>query len=132
MRLILLYGGMFLLCGALLLSVVYFLAARALHDGSGDLPFRVLPGSQISVSGSCPGLDAQVSPASDTNSVLDACLAQERRDALGDLLHRSLLALAGLTVIAFGFGYAMARRVLSPLGRITRAARRGAGANSRG
>lgn len=130
-RLVLIYGGTFLLCGVLLLSVVYFLAARALHDGSGDLPFRVLPGSQISGSGSCPGLSAHAS-ATDTNSVLDACLAQERRDALDDLLNRSLYALAGLTVIAFAFGYAMASRVLSPLGRIAHIARRGPGMDNRG
>ena len=36
------------------------------------------------------------------------------------LLSRSLLALVGLSIIAFAFGYAMAGRVLSRCGRITR------------
>ncbi|MBL1095074.1 sensor histidine kinase, partial [Streptomyces siderophoricus] len=37
--------------------------------------------------------------------------------------------LLGLTVVAFAFGYAMAGRVLSPLGRITRTAQRVAGSD---
>jgi signal transduction histidine kinase len=49
--------------------------------------------------------------------------------ALDHLLSRSLLALLGLAVIAFAFGYAMAGRVLSPLGRITRTARAVAGSD---
>ena len=49
--------------------------------------------------------------------------------ALNSLLNRSLLALLGLTVVAFAFGYAMAGRVLSPLGRITRTAQRVAGSD---
>ena len=49
--------------------------------------------------------------------------------ALDDLLRRSLLALLGLSVIAFAFGYAMAGRVLSPLGQITRTARQVAGSD---
>ena len=49
--------------------------------------------------------------------------------ALDTLLSRSLLALIGLTVVAFAFGYVMAGRVLSPLGRITRTARRVAGSD---
>ena len=42
---------------------------------------------------------------------------------LVELLQRSLMALLGLAVAAFAFGYVMAGRVLSPLGRITRTAR---------
>jgi signal transduction histidine kinase len=49
---------------------------------------------------------------------------QHQRDiALNTLLKRSLLALIGLAVVAFAFGYVMAGRVLAPLGRITRTAR---------
>jgi signal transduction histidine kinase len=49
---------------------------------------------------------------------------QHQRDlALNTMLKRSLLALIGLAVVAFAFGYVMAGRVLAPLGRITRTAR---------
>ncbi|MCX2923652.1 sensor histidine kinase [Streptomyces sp. NEAU-W12] len=124
-RLTLLYGGMFLIAGILLLSIIYLLAANALNVGS-DLPFRILSG-QVS-SDICPLRSAQL-PADELNSALSACVNEQRQHALDNLLSRSLLALLGLAVIAFAFGYAMAGRVLSPLGRITRTARAVAGSD---
>ncbi|GDY46046.1 hypothetical protein SANT12839_069280 [Streptomyces antimycoticus] len=56
-------------------------------------------------------------------------MKEQRQLALDGLLRRSLIALLGLSVIAFAFGYAMAGRVLSPLGRITRTARQVAGSD---
>ncbi|MFD6275926.1 sensor histidine kinase [Streptomyces sp. NPDC060209] len=118
-RLTLLYGGMFLIAGILLLSIIYMLAAQALDVGS-DLPFEVVNGQ---VTSQVCDLPTKASP--DTfNAALNACANQQRDHALDSLLNRSLLALVGLSVIAFAFGYAMAGRVLSPLGRITRTARR--------
>ncbi|MER5968810.1 HAMP domain-containing sensor histidine kinase [Streptomyces sp. NPDC002055] len=120
-RLTLLYGGMFLIAGILLLSIIYLLAAQALNVGTEPL-FKLLPESKVALtSNACPGLRAGMS-ASEANVVLDACMDQQRHAALDDLLSRSLLALLGLSVLAFAFGYAMAGRVLSPLGRITRTA----------
>ncbi|MEU3146683.1 MULTISPECIES: HAMP domain-containing sensor histidine kinase [unclassified Streptomyces] len=124
-RLTLLYGGMFLIAGILLLSIIYLLAANALNVGS-DLPFRILSG-QVS-SDICQLRSAQL-PADELNSALSACVNEQRQHALDNLLSRSLLALLGLAVIAFAFGYAMAGRVLSPLGRITRTARAVAGSD---
>ncbi|QEU91333.1 sensor histidine kinase [Streptomyces kanamyceticus] len=125
-RLTLLYGGMFLIAGILLLSIIYLLAAQALNVGS-DLPFRIEGGSKVS-SQTCHNLPAEARiPADQLNSVLNDCVNDLRQNALDNLLSRSLLALLGLAVIAFAFGYAMAGRVLSPLGRITRTARRVAG-----
>ncbi|QES44309.1 two-component sensor histidine kinase [Streptomyces venezuelae] len=126
-RLTLLYGGMFLIAGILLLSIIYLLAAQALNVGS-DLPFRVTGKSTVS-SSTCAnfqGLPEQPTEAQ-LNHALNECVNQMRQSALDNLLSRSLLALLGLAVIAFAFGYAMAGRVLSPLGRITRTARRVAG-----
>ncbi|MBW5420956.1 HAMP domain-containing protein [Streptomyces sp. BG9H] len=126
-RLTLLYGGMFLIAGILLLSIIYLLAAQALNVGS-DLPFRVTGKSTVS-SESCTNF--RLLPEHPTegqlNAALNECVNQMRQNALDNLLSRSLLALLGLAVIAFAFGYAMAGRVLSPLGRITRTARRVAG-----
>ncbi|MGY0070193.1 sensor histidine kinase [Streptomyces sp. QTS137] len=124
-RLTLLYGGMFLIAGILLLSIIYLLAANALNVGS-DLPFRILSG-QVS-SDTCQLRSGQL-PADELNSALSTCLNEQRQHALDNLLSRSLLALLGLAVIAFAFGYAMAGRVLSPLGRITRTARAVAGSD---
>ncbi|MDG9717600.1 HAMP domain-containing sensor histidine kinase [Streptomyces sp. DH24] len=123
-RLTLLYGGMFLIAGIVLLSIIYLLAAQALNVGS-DLPFRIVEGK---VTSEICNLPDQASPSS-FNSAMNECVNEQRRHALDNLLSRSLLALLGLAVIAFAFGYAMAGRVLSPLGRITRTARAVAGSD---
>ncbi|WP_030680290.1 sensor histidine kinase [Streptomyces sp. NRRL B-1347] len=121
-RLTLLYGGMFLIAGILLLSIIYLLAAQALNVGS-ELPFKIVSGR---VESKVCELPSRASP-DEFNAAMNACVNEQRQHALDNLLSRSLLALLGLAVIAFAFGYAMAGRVLSPLGRITRTARRVAG-----
>ncbi|MCK8675935.1 MULTISPECIES: ATP-binding protein [Streptomyces] len=123
-RLTLLYGGMFLIAGVLLLSIIYLLAAQALHIGS-ELPFKIVEGK---ITSSVCSFPAQAAVNVDVaNQAMNACVNQQRQHALDDLLRRSLFALLGLSLIAFAFGYAMAGRVLSPLGRITRTARNVAG-----
>ncbi|MFC9846869.1 sensor histidine kinase [Streptomyces sp. NPDC060223] len=123
-RLTLLYGGMFLIAGIMLLSIIYLLAAQALNVGS-DLPFKILSGQ---VSSQICNFPAQPD-AAELNNAMNACVNEQRQHALDDLLSRSLLALLGLAIIAFAFGYAMAGRVLAPLGRITRTARAVAGSD---
>lgn len=123
-RLTLLYGGMFLIAGIMLLSIIYLLAAQALNVGS-ELPFKIISGQVGSSSCNFPSAPS----ASELNNAMNACVNQQRQHALDDLLSRSLLALLGLAIIAFAFGYAMAGRVLSPLGRITRTARAVAGSD---
>ncbi|MFF7753099.1 sensor histidine kinase [Streptomyces sp. NPDC007971] len=131
-RLTLLYGGMFLIAGILLLSIIYLLAAQAISTGNQPL-FKIVSGTNIRVtSDNCPaiaGVNSSSLQLSDFNDVISHCVDQQRQTALDDLLSRSLLALLGLAVIAFAFGYAMAGRVLSPLGRITRTARQVAGSD---
>ncbi|MFI5687511.1 sensor histidine kinase [Streptomyces sp. NPDC051636] len=131
-RLTLLYGGMFLIAGILLLSIIYLLAAQAISTGNQPL-FKIVSGTAIKVSSDdCPAINAQNTqtlPLADFNDVISRCVDQQRQAALDNLLSRSLLALLGLAVIAFAFGYAMAGRVLSPLGRITRTARAVAGSD---
>ncbi|WP_406384486.1 sensor histidine kinase [Streptomyces sp. NBC_01618] len=121
-RLTLLYGGMFLIAGILLLSIIYMLAAEALHVGS-ELPFKIVSGQVTSDVCNFSGITTNEA----ANAAMNTCVNHQRQQALDTLLNRSLLALVGLSVIAFAFGYAMAGRVLSPLGRITRTARRVAG-----
>jgi signal transduction histidine kinase len=123
-RLTLLYGGMFLIAGILLLSIIYLFAAHALNVGS-ELPFKILQGQVASDTCNLP----QEPSASVLNNALDACVNEQRQHALDNLLSQSLLALLGLAVIAFALGYAMAGRVLSPRGRITRTARAVAGSD---
>ncbi|MGV9567671.1 sensor histidine kinase [Streptomyces sp. NPDC003480] len=125
-RLTLLYGGMFLIAGILLLSIIYLFAAHALNVGS-DLPFKITKGEVVSDTCNFPA--SATTTANELNDALSACVNEQRQQALNNLLSRSLLALLGLAVIAFAFGYAMAGRVLSPLGRITRTARAVAGSD---
>ncbi len=128
-RLTLLYGGMFLIAGILLLSIIYLLAAQALREGNA-LPFKIVSvsGQKIVVSSpNCPGVTTD--QVDQFNAAIQSCILDQRRHALDDLLSRSLMALLGLSIIAFAFGYAMAGRVLSPLGKITRTARRVVGSD---
>ncbi|MER5513232.1 HAMP domain-containing sensor histidine kinase [Streptomyces sp. NPDC048254] len=132
-RLTLLYGGMFLIAGILLLSIIYLLAAQAISTGNQPL-FKIVKFSALQVSSdNCPAINMASAtssvPLPDFNNAIAQCVDHQRQAALDDLLSRSLLALLGLAVIAFAFGYAMAGRVLSPLGRITRTARAVAGSD---
>ncbi|MER5460564.1 ATP-binding protein [Streptomyces sp. NPDC002668] len=126
-RLTLLYGGMFLIAGILLLSIIYLLAAQAIHQGS-ELVLKVTGVNVNLDSPTCPELNGAINNEQ-LNAALKTCMSVQRQHALDDLLRRSLFALLGLSVIAFAFGYAMAGRVLSPLGKITRTARQVAGSD---
>ncbi|MGY1497022.1 sensor histidine kinase [Streptomyces sp. QTS52] len=128
-RLTLLYGGMFLIAGILLLSIIYLLAAQAIREGSGSQSFQISSSSTIKItSDTCPVLNV-ANTDEERTAALKACSDTLRQHALDGLLSRSLLTLLGLAVIAFAFGYAMAGRVLTPLGRITRTARAVAGSD---
>ncbi|MFE9023605.1 sensor histidine kinase [Streptomyces sp. NPDC007808] len=130
-RLTLLYGGMFLIAGILLLSIIYLLAAQAIRTGNQP-PFKILSATdELKIAnGDCPVVNgADGLTLAQFNEAMSACIDHQRGIALDHLLSRSLLALLGLAVIAFAFGYAMAGRVLSPLGRITRTARAVAGSD---
>jgi signal transduction histidine kinase len=120
---------MFLIAGILLLSIIYLLAAQALNTG-GEPLFRIAGGTDIKVtSDNCPAVNTGNLSLTAFNDAISNCIDHQRQAALDNLLSRSLLALLGLAIIAFAFGYAMAGRVLSPLGRITRTARAVAGSD---
>ncbi|MFJ5235054.1 sensor histidine kinase [Kitasatospora sp. NPDC088391] len=121
-RLTLLYGGMFLMAGVVLLLLMYYFVRSAFDQP--QLPhLTVGRGVAISVNGQeisdQAALDRAISNLQDVNS----------SQALSTLLRRALTALVFLAVIAFAVGYAVAGRVLQPLGRITRTAREVAGSD---
>jgi signal transduction histidine kinase len=120
-RLTVLYGGMFLIAGVVLLWIIYLLAAQAINQGS-VFPFKLLDAHIDSTN--CSALPAgQTITSEQFTQALNTCMRHQRDMALNTLLKRSLIALVGLAVVAFAFGYVMAGRVLAPLGRITRTAR---------
>ena len=128
-RLTLLYGGMFLIAGILLLSIIYLLAAQALRTGSQPL-YKIVYFTDLKVASSdCPVVDNGNLSLAEFNAAISDCIDRQRQVALDNLLSRSLLALLGLAIIAVAFGYAMAGRVLAPLGRILRTARSVAGSD---
>ncbi|MDH6127794.1 HAMP domain-containing sensor histidine kinase [Kitasatospora sp. GP82] len=119
-RLTLLYGGMFLMAGIVLLVLMYFFVQQAFHDAL--LPtFRFDQGG-INVNG-------RLVTTEQFNDQLVQLQDDKANAALTVLLRKSLTVLVCLAVIAFVAGYAMAGRVLRPLGRITRTAREVAGSD---
>ncbi|MEV7782660.1 HAMP domain-containing sensor histidine kinase [Kitasatospora sp. NPDC088351] len=113
-RLTLLYGGMFLMAGVVLLLLMYFFVGQALSILQPP-PFNFGPDGAV-VNG--------VRMSSDQfNQALAHQFDGNSNAALNTLLRKSLTVLVCLAVIAFATGYAMAGRVLHPLGRITRTAR---------
>ncbi len=114
LRLTVTYGLVFLVTGAILLTIGYLLVRsnigghhvfRAL--GFPPHPLAVLPGA----------------------SLIRSVEAQIRSDALHRLLVEYLAALGGMTVIAVGTGWLLAGRALRPLREITATARRVSGEN---
>ncbi len=79
---------MFLIAGILLLSIIYMLAAQALHVGS-ELPFKVVDGYMSSKV--CNLLEHGNSPSA-VNDAMNSCVNHQRQQALDTLLNRSLLA----------------------------------------
>ena len=134
LRLTVLYGGLFLACGAVLLVVTYVLVkVTGDPSGSGSRPAaQILRHSGPSGS----GLHMRL-PASLWADHLSAYQVQQLESAmgeasavrtvnavLGEMLARSPIALAIVTVVALAVGWVVAGRILRPLTTITTAARR--------
>ena len=138
LRLTLLYGGLFLLSGAVLLAVTFVLVVGA-TDG---VIFTGQNGSQGIISGSHTGPgphgggqppELQTSGRGSGGLTPSQLLAQARRletqaahqhaAELNQLLIQSGLALTGMAVLSIGLGWLVAGRVLRPLRTITAAAR---------
>ncbi|MGA5821366.1 sensor histidine kinase [Kitasatospora sp. NPDC094028] len=122
MRLTLLYGGMFLMAGVVLLLLMYFFVRQALHDvAPQQFTFSArLPNGSLS---STFYVNGTPMTSDELNTALAANHDLRSTSALNTLLQKSLTVLVCLAVIAFAAGYALAGRVLRPLGRITRTAR---------
>jgi signal transduction histidine kinase len=107
-RLTVIYGGLFLAAGFVLLAVTYLLVQHSLNGGN-EASFSQSEGT---------------GPAIATNF-----RRQVRDDTLDSLLTQGGIALGGVGLVASGFGWLAADRVLRPLHRITETARRVADRN---
>jgi signal transduction histidine kinase len=122
-RLTLLYGGLFLLAGGVLIAIfcVIFssnfpgapLAAGIFAPPAGHAPPPGPPPSQAEM------------------QALGAKLNQHREEIISSLLWESLIALAAVAAAAVGLGWLMAGRALQAVRHITDTARRVAGTNLR-
>jgi signal transduction histidine kinase len=129
-RLTVLYGGLFLLAGAALLAVTYFLVSHStgnsLYLNSGGKSVFI----EQKVGGSHfykpkPLIPTTVSLA-EAQSQIHKLLAQATRqhdDELHQLLITSGVALAIMAVVSIGLGWLVAGRALQPLRTITTAVR---------
>jgi len=123
-RLTLLYGGMFLFAGGVLIGILYVIFSDSFPDG------RLADGLASSSGRAHRG--PIVSPPASRLSYADVRairqqLDQHRTAILHLLVWQSLLALAVVAVLAVVFGWLMAGRALRPVRHITDTARRVAG-----
>jgi signal transduction histidine kinase len=142
LRLTLVYGGLFLVCGAALLSVTYVLVSNATagfftaRGPGGSITHGYVSGSPYAVgSGTGSSLAATKSNArskaislspSQARAVAretQALAAGQHAAELHQLLIKSGLALTIMAVVAVVFGWVVSGRVLRPLRTITAAAR---------
>ncbi|MDP9072201.1 MAG: ATP-binding protein [Actinomycetota bacterium] len=133
LRLTLLYGGLFLLAGAVLLGVNYALLRRSLEPAHGGVAFRVeIPPGQVFLAprpgaGDVPPGPGE-EPVDENGRPLSDVIQEFERDVREATLHqlvvRSAQALGLMAVASVGLGWVVAGRVLQPLHAITAAAKR--------
>jgi signal transduction histidine kinase len=141
LRLTVLFGGLFLVCGAALLAITYLLMVRATSGfifssqqgdatvvtrtgGAGSpsavqIARRVDPGPLALGAPPLTPLDPQQARAQADQ--LQALAARQHAAELHQLLLQSGIALAGMAVISIALGWLVAGRVLRPLRTITAA-----------
>ncbi|MGW7520724.1 sensor histidine kinase [Streptomyces sp. NPDC054796] len=111
LRLTLLYGTLFVLSGAALLAVTYFLVARS----------PASKGTKIKTYGKQSGL-SDVQP--DLKTHLSRVVSEQHEAELRALLTESGIALAVMTAVSVGLGWLVAGRVLRPVSLMADKARR--------
>jgi len=120
-RLTLLYGGLFLIAGGVLIAILY--AIFSSNFPGAPLAERLF----TPASGHPPPAAPSLSPAD--MRALGQKLNQHRDEIISSLLRESLLALGLVAVAAAGFGWLLAGRALRAIRHITDTARRVAGSN---
>ncbi len=128
LRLTVVYGGTFLLLGAALLGITYLFVSRQLPNepiraqtsGSGPAGSAVFVQTST---GACQLSTSPVVSPAQIQSQTAQCLSEQRAVELNQLLTKSGVALAIMTVVSIGLGWLVAGRLLGKLRTITTAAR---------
>jgi signal transduction histidine kinase len=143
LRLTAVYGALFLLSGAALLAITYFLVSSQLPGGGeigqerqpvtapgAALPGAALPGGaqkrSFFVSAGATGCHLTTGPGLSSNQLAvqaQRCLDEQRSAELSQLLTESGVALGIMLMVSIGLGWLVAGRVLRKLRTITAAAR---------
>jgi signal transduction histidine kinase len=126
-RLTLVYGGLFLLGGAVLLGFTYVLASAKLVEDT-PLPGAERPAAPPASAKPPAEIDR---PPSEPEPDMPGMIREARQNALTEVLSQGAIALAVVGVAAIGAGWLLAGRLLQPLQRITDTARRIADAPNR-
>ncbi|WP_411123171.1 histidine kinase dimerization/phospho-acceptor domain-containing protein [Streptomyces sp. x-19] len=125
-RLSTLYGGLLVLAGAMLIGLVNFLVREGLHSSISTAvcvrPGSITPAASLSPVPASPG-PADPSDHARSRTIETFARAAEKA-AQNRLLTVSLIALGAFAIIAMALAWWMARRVLRPVGVITRTAQR--------
>ena len=122
LRLTLWYTGLFLVAGAVLLALNYFLVDRSLTQNRDEV--RVAVAERLGVS---PG-DVETSERGEAADVDDRTLYRDVQRKIADehlehLLTESGVALAAMALLSLGLGWLIAGRVLRPVHQMTTTAR---------
>ncbi len=129
LRLTLLYGGVFLVTGAALLTVGFLLVRSNLRSHHALLSHLQRYGLSTGSSDHFLSRALGFAPGSPEMKVAHAVERQIVNDALHRLLLEYLGALLAMTMVAVGTGWLLAGRALRPLREITATARRVSGEN---
>ena len=130
-RLTLLYGGLFMAAGVVLLGVTYALFTANL----GQKYQVIVKGTYLNPSGTASkppppdqayvlNKDGALLTGADAERVMNEQRAQVRQAAIKSLLTQGSIALVLVGGLAAGFGWLVAGRVLAPLHQVTDTARR--------
>jgi signal transduction histidine kinase len=113
LRLTLLYGGLFIASGAVLLGITYIFVAHRYNNGS-----FFVTSARVPIGAGIAGFGV---PSSPREVAVQA--QQQSNAALHQLLIQSVFALALMSLVSIWLGWLVAGRVLQPLRTITSAAR---------
>jgi signal transduction histidine kinase len=121
-RLTLVYGGLFLVAGLLLLGVTYVLVSHQLHGGGGATFDTAHPQNSGTSQPAAPlPWENGTEPSLAVNKTI---VGQVTDDALQSLLAQGGISLAVVGTAAIAFGWLIAGRLLQPVHRVTETARR--------
>jgi signal transduction histidine kinase len=135
-RLTLIYGGVFLVGGIVLLALTYFLVKGNMERQNAPMKQTVIQTGKPDQGGQFPDaadpslqIFQNVNPdtlitAGQARRVLVEAKGDYQRDTLNSLLTRGGIALGVVTVAAVGLGWLFAGRALRPVHQITETARR--------